>query len=248
MRIRTRTAASLLLFVVLVAGAYGWMRSPIHGRWARIPAGTYRLGSPEADADSATREVETSGFLMQRTEVTVGQFVRFLNTTRPDPKFSSPQIDYRRGWYRARVDNKWPVAFVTYAGAEAYAQWLSRKRRGTLRLPTPDEWEIAARGGMDGIRFPWGWTDPREQAHFDATHPARVARYAPNTFGLYDMAGNVAEWCLAEAGADTAYALGGSWAERHPDLLRVFHRVPFPKDYRDADVGFRLLAELGARE
>ncbi len=243
MNIRKREAVSLLLFVGIVVGLYQYARSPIHGRWARIPTGTYTLGSPETDTDNAPREIQTPGFKMQRTEVTVGQFIRHLNLSRPDPRYQSPQIGYTWGRYHALTDRREPVAYMTYEHAVQYAEWLSHKRRGTIRLPTADEWEIAARGGVRGIRFPWGWTEPRDHARFDADRPARVAQYEPNAFGLYDMAGNVAEWCLADDSSDTAYAMGGTWAERSPDLLRVFQRTAFPKTYRDADVGFRLIAD-----
>lgn len=244
MRIRKRDAAGLLFFALLVAGAYQYVRSPLHGPWPRIPAGTYALGSPESGPDSAPRKVVTEGFRIQRTEVTVGQFVRFLNISRPDTIFQSPQIEYQQGRYQALTQRRKPVAHVSFSQATAYAEWWSRKRRGTIRLPTADEWEIAARGGARGIRFPWGWAGPRNHAHFDADGSARVAQYEPNAYGLYDMAGNVAEWCLPDdAEAVTAYAMGGSWAERTPNLLRVFQRTVFPKTYRDADVGFRLLME-----
>ena len=243
MKIRKRDFTGLLLFVLLIVGAYHYIRSPLHGPWPRIPGGTYVLGSLEGEADAQPRDVHTDRFRMQRTEVTVGQFVRYLNTSRPDPEFRSPQIGYRLGRYHALSHRREPVTHVDYHQAVAYGEWLSRKRRGTVRLPTPDEWEIAARGGVSGIRFPWGWTDPREHAQFDADGPARVAQYAPNAFGLFDMAGNVAEWCLTDDHTEKAYAMGGSWAERSPDLLRVFRRTAFPKTYRDADVGFRLIAE-----
>lgn len=244
MKMRKRNAIGLILFVTAVMVAYFLMRSPVHGPWARIPAGTYVLGSPEGGDPSVVREVQTDGFKMQRTEVTVAQFIRHLNLSRPKPRYHSPQIGYHWGRYHALTERREPVAFVTYAQAVRYADWLSRIRPGKVRLPTADEWEIAGRGGVHGIRFPWGWTEPRDHAQFDAGGPARVAQFEPNVFGLYDMAGNVAEWCLNETEpADTAFAMGGSWAERSPDLLRVFHRTAFPVAYSDADVGFRLIAE-----
>ncbi len=238
---RKGRVCGLIFFVLVVVVFYGWQRAPKNSYWGRIPAGTYRLGSPESQTGSLPREVHTVGFKMQRTEVTVGQFVRFLNGTRPEPSYDSPQIEYCGQRYHSRVHANYPVAFVSYEEATAYAQWVSEKRRMNVRLPSVDEWEIAARGGVEGIRYPWGWADPNGRAHFDAEAVARVARYSPNAFGLYDMAGNVAEWCLAAPESQTAYALGGSWAERDPDFLRVFHRVPFPKEYRDADVGFRVI-------
>jgi len=132
------------------------------------------------------------------------------------------------------------VAWVTYADAEAFAHWLSRKKGEPVRLPTPEEWEVAARGGVDGLRYPWGWEQPQHHARFAAGRTKRVGRYQPNALGLYDMAGNVAEWCAAEEG-DVAYALGGSYTETDPNLLHPSRRTAFPKTYRDADVGIRVV-------
>lgn len=213
--------------------------------WVAVPAGVYTLGSPEAPRAPGRRAVTVSAYEVHRTEVTVGDFVRYLNRASPEPVFESPQITLRRGRYRALVPRRLPVAFVSYAQARDYAAWRDgRARHRHVRLPTADEWEIAARGGTPGVRYPWGWAAPEGRAQFDADGPARVGLHPPNTLGLFDMAGNVAEWCRPDApDADRAPALGGSWAERHPDLLRVFHRPHFPLDYRDADVGLRLVRE-----
>jgi formylglycine-generating enzyme required for sulfatase activity len=237
---RRRHLAAVCAFIIGVIAVYQLVRSPTLQPWAEIPAGTYRVGSVEQPSGGAPRSVELPGFHMQRTEVTVGQFVRFLNTTRPDDRYESPQVFYAWGRYHARVDRRRPVAHVSYADAEAFAAWLSRKRRVDARLPAPDEWEIAARGGVDGLRYPWGWDHPQRHARFQSTRTKRVGRYQPNAAGLYDMAGNVAEWCAAPGG-ETAFALGGSYAENEPDLLHPSRRTAFPKTYRDADVGFRLV-------
>ncbi len=107
------------------------------------------------------------------------------------------------------------------------------------RLPTHTEWEYAARGGLAGKRYPWGNTISHEQANYfsqtnyvdgvkntndvsetHGPHPkykstsfpysSPVASFAPNAFGLYDMSGNVWEWCWAPRGASRSYR-GGSW-------------------------------------
>jgi len=104
---------------------------------------------------------------------------------------------------------------VSRYGAEAYAQWAR------ARLPTEAEWEKAARGGLSGLRFPWGDLISETNANYfsrlidsfdlgpsgfnpigmtnneppDGAHTSPVGSFAPNSYGLYDMAGNVCEWC-----------------------------------------------------
>jgi formylglycine-generating enzyme required for sulfatase activity len=147
-----------------------------------------------------------------------------------------------------------PVTGVTWLQARAFARWAGR------RLPSEAEWERAARGEVTDARFPWGdgrrrglanvWQDPR----FGATPAvAAVASYPATGFGLWDMAGNVWEWCqdryqprfsdasltggAARSGLGRVVR-GGSW-RRAIDMARVSTRSWYDADYAADDVGFR---------
>lgn len=201
------------------------------------------MGSREGSADAQPREAQVGGFRIGRCEVTVAEFVDFLNADGTTDWPGSPQIAKSTGGYSARwFQRRNPVSFVSVADATDYCRWLSERTGETVRLPTEEEWEFAARGGIRRARYPWGWGNPEGRACYNAKAVRRAGSFEANPFGLYDMAGNVFEWCASAAG-EQAPARGGSWSEKYPSFLRVFHRVLFPCDYRDADVGFRIVVE-----
>ncbi len=222
----------------LLAAGPSCVRAPAwEPDWVAIPAGTNWLGSRAGRAGELPRNYVSPGFWLAATEVTVGQFVAYLNAAGVT-KADFPQVTGGAGQWRARVPGDVPMGNVSLQDAEAYVKWLGGKMGRVIRLPTEEEWEYAARAGVDGAPYPWGWEPPAGRACFAVEAPAKVKSYAPNRWGLYDMAGNLAEWC--SAGTTTR---GGSWADRSAEPLRVYHRVTLPAAYRDADVGLRPLLE-----
>ena len=188
------------------------VEEPIPEGMVLIPAGSFEMGSDDADADDSQQLVHTvhlDAFYMDVYEVTNAQFKVFLDA---NPQWQEDKIDarfrsygdYLRDWtgtdYPAgKADH--PVVLVTWYAAMAYAEWAGK------RLPTEAEWEYAARGGLAGKKYPWGDTITLADANYSErdenwnriggigdTTP--VGQYAANGYGLYDMAGNVWEWCL----------------------------------------------------
>lgn len=158
-----------------------------------LAPGSFRRGDlqGEGDADEApVREVRIAkGFAIGRYPVTFEEYDLFCERTgRPKPDDA--------GWGRGRR----PVVNVNWYEASAYAEWLSQQTGKRYRLPSNAEFEYAARGGS-ATRYPWGDEPGRDRAAcsgcgslWDGLRSAPVGRFAPNGFGLYDMAGNVWQW------------------------------------------------------
>ncbi len=179
-----------------------------------IPAGEFQMGSDDRDAFNDEKPIHTvfvDAFYMDKYPVTNAQFKNFLNENpqwrKPLKWYESGKIDiakiarkYHDGehlkhWNRyvyLRKEADHPVTWVSWYAAMAYSQWAGK------RLPTEAEWEKAARGGLTGEKYPWGSTIDASYLNFDAniSKTTAVGKYPPNNYGLYDMIGNVYEWCL----------------------------------------------------
>ena len=244
-------------------------------RMVKITGGTFPMGSEEGDRDEKpVHSVTVSDFYLAETEVTNEQFCVFLNVKGNQEEGGVTwlemseyvQIEERAGRFVPKLDMaQHPVVEVSWYGARAYCQWLSETRPGTYRLPTEAEWEYAAGGGASG-RTKWAGTDQesslRNYGNYSGTggkdsydNTAPVKSFEPNKLGLYDMSGNVWEWCQdwwgngyyasspsrnptgPSSGVDRVLR-GGSWYGS-PQLLRVADRSNGYPGYRGISIGFR---------
>lgn len=168
-----------------------------------IPAGAYSMGSETGyPAERPVHRVEVRAFYMDEKPVTNAEFRAYCDATgAPYPQ--SPRWKDMPNYFDDYPD--YPVIDVRWDEAEAYARWAGK------RLPTEEEWEWAARGGLADAEYPWGngaptgkltnyadknseftWRDSAQNDGYKYTSP--VGSYSPNGYGLYDMAGNVFEW------------------------------------------------------
>jgi formylglycine-generating enzyme required for sulfatase activity len=171
---------------------------PLLTEMAIIEGGTFFRGSNDGNRDETPRhQVHLSSFAIDVHPVTNEQFVRFIEMMGGEKDNNYNDIIRLRDSRVNRIGGKLsiesgyakhPVVGVTWYGAVAYAQWVGK------RLPTEAEWEIAACGGPQSLRYPTGDEIEKTQANFFSSDTMSVMSYPPNVSGLYDMAGNVYEW------------------------------------------------------
>jgi len=154
-----------------------------------IPGGTFIMGSPKNEGyanEKPQHKVKISPFFMGKYAVTQAQW-KIIATL---PKISldlNPDPSHFKGANR-------PVEQVDWHEAQEFCERLSRKTGKTYRLPSEAEWEYACRAGTS-TPFYCGDTITANLANYDGNYTEEVGRFPPNAFGLYDMHGNVWEWC-----------------------------------------------------
>ncbi len=184
----------------------------------------------------------TKPFWMDATEVTVGQFKKFLESSdyKPDEPIDWDNVS------KYSPTEKHPMIYVSWHDATAYAKWAEK------RLPTGKEWEWAARGGLQNKEYSWGEDESlaRDYANYSGTGGkdkwstcSPVGSFKPNGYGLFNMAGNVQEWCQDwyDSDKDERVLRGGSW-NRPTDHLRVADRYGYAPSDRFSYGGFRCVS------
>lgn len=246
-----------------------------------IPSGTFMMGSPRSEEERDAKELRhevtiTSPFYLGAYEVTQQQWTQVM----PDSERNPAVFSKGNGG-----GPEHPVENVSWEAANEFCQQLSARAEEKTagrryRLPTEAEWEYACRAGTT-TAFHFGNSLSSQQANFNGHYPygdaepgpylrrtAQVGSYPPNAFGLYDMHGNVAEWCsdwydpqyyenspgedplgppfgVLSDGFDRFYLVvrGGSWLDdaracRSAYRYRAMARTP------NRLVGFRVVCEL----
>lgn len=172
---------------------------PILTEMVTIPDGYYNRGNCSGCRDEMPRHrVSVNAFAIDIHPVTNEQFVRFLEYVGGEKDEQNHDIirlrdsRIKKSAGRCSIEpgyNKHPVVGVTWYGAVAYAHWIGK------RLPSEVEWEVACSGGLENPLYPTGEIIEKTQANFFSSDTTAVMSYPPNGYGLYDMAGNVYEWC-----------------------------------------------------
>jgi len=227
-------------------------------KFVLIPAGTFSMGSPSSEPDRGSDETQhqvtiSKSFYMQTTLVTQGQWKK-VNGNNPS--------------FFKKCGDDCPVENVSWNDVQDFIKKLNQLEGGNrYRLPTEAEWEYAARAGMTSPFFT-GNCLSTDQANYDGNYPltgcpkgkfreetVRVSSFAPNAWGLYDMHGNVFEWCQDWYGDYPSVSVtdpmgpstgsgrvirGGHWRTHARHCRSAYRDAVSPTGSNDI-VGFRLV-------
>ena len=222
-----------------------------------IPAGEFTMGRTKETADDKTtmrpivllddrpaHKVTLDPFWLDTTEVTQEDYAKFVAATKHKPPYH---------WQRGQVpkgEERFPAYSVDWGDASAYCAWVGK------RLPTEAEWERAARGGKEALSYPAAdKLDAKSARYGTESGPGPVGQFAPNGFGLFDMAGGVSEWvsdwfereyyksspAANPKGPDAGvYKVirGGAWSDPAPRCT-VFFRNWVRPNQKTPNLGFR---------
>lgn len=240
----------------------------------KIQGGTFLMGSKEREREQPIHEVTIADFYLGKYLVTNIQYAAFLNVTeqttivlenKEKHTFISPdswglQQNGAR-WYAEKGYESHPIIAASWYGAMEYCKWISRQTDNNYQLPSESEWEFAANGGNKSLGFQYAGSNKLKEVgwyglnSYGSTKPIGIK--LPNELGLYDMSGNVWEWCedywhynyknvlkdssawLVGGDKNRRVTRGGSWYRDDNDC-RVTSRLRVSANLRDNGVGFRL--------
>ncbi len=228
-----------------------------------VEGGSFKMGNSQGDFDEKpVHTVKLNSFEISKYEITVKQYREFCEATGhkfPVKPTEVWYIEHDRAAKWVWADDK-PISKVNWNDAKAYCKWLSKVSGKNYDLPTEAQWEYAARGGQKSQRFKYSGSNIiREVAWHDETTyergPMPVGKLKPNELGIYDMSGNVWEWCLdfygkysgsrrvnpkGPSSGEFKVVRGGSWYyDEHMSKLTT-RDGPYP-EFSNYNYGFRVV-------
>jgi formylglycine-generating enzyme required for sulfatase activity len=271
--------------VTIKSGATPGDTTTIQGiAFVSIPCGAFQMGSTTHSNERPVHIVTVNTFQMSAKEITNSQYAAYLNTALAAGEITATTSnvtgakgdytgqmyidlqrssgDYNRCWISyngtsfsvATGKENWPVVCVTWYGSKAFAL------KYDFDLPREGEWEYAARGGKG---YEYGTDDgtiSSAKANYNSHYLKNVGSYPANPFGLYDLAGNVSEWCNdwygdyssenaidpqgPPSGSEDWYGRvlrGGDWASYEAEYCRSAYRNYITPDYLGLHTGFRVV-------
>ncbi len=222
-------------------------------KMTNIPSGKFLMRCNET-----TEEIHIDSFSMSVYPITVREYESYCFDTSVKQGMKMP--------HGPRFDRHWcnldcPMVNVSWEDAKEYCIWLSQVRNQQYDLPTEAQWEYAARGGLEDKEYPWGdhWNgslcaNSVPMCRLRGTAP--VGSYPSNDYGLYDMVGNVSEWCrdLYDKGYFThteehkgtesdhdRVVRGGSWNDNNPHNFGIAFRLHGTPECKFDYLGFRIV-------
>lgn len=225
---RTGTRVTLVVCVccmVIAAQMYPWQMNAagVPTDFVRIPAGEFMMGSPQGESERTIIEnrhrVLVREFYLCQHEVTVGEFRQFIKATgyQTDAEKAGDSKNWQCGpneQIRSDQELTHPVVYVSWNDAVAYCVWRSATDGQLYWLPTEAQWEYACRAGS-ATPFSTGQELRSDQANYNGNYPYKkiakglfrmsttpVCSFSLNGWGIYDMHGNVYEWCYDWFGDD----------------------------------------------
>ncbi len=214
-----------------------------------VQGGTFNMGSNTGDDDEKpVHSVTLSTYSIGKYPVTVGQYKKYCTATGA----AMPEAP-SWGW-----QDKHPMVIVNYNDAVSYCNWLGETYGGVWSLPTEAQWEFAARGGTKSNNFTYSGSDDLDEVAWYADNEGgktqEVGRKKANELGIYDMSGNVYEWCQDWYGDYSATAqtdpkgatsvdfrvLRGGSFDHFAASCRVAYRFRYDSSDRYFSYGFRV--------
>lgn len=200
------------------------------------------------------QKIEIGSFQISKYEITNAQYTQFLNAEKVlgDGMLNGKQVinvasedlqlEYKNGvWEPKPGKEDFPMVMVSYYGANDYCTWIGGK------LPTETEWTFAAKGGLESKNYIYAGSNQLDEVGWYRAncegHSHEVGKKKPNELGIYDMSGNVWEWCRNDSlktDEDFCVHMGGSWYPGEQPSQISAHWGNTPTHFSNS-VGFRVI-------